>query len=181
MCCLCSHTRKLNNWLLRQPWGRNWAALGQPSCTFSFSFSTLWISHMFILWWQAWAPPVGYLHYSSERLVGAESLMQILILPRGFSLSLPGFSSFFILPRHFHLPLLTASLWISCSRTRHTNNSHILTVQPTPTVAQGQAKYMYLYTNGPASLLKCWSMQVDIEKQIFQVLDFVLFFFILID
>ena len=116
-------------------------------------------------------------HYSRERLAGAESLMQILTLPRGFSLGLPGFSPFFLLPRHFHLPLLTTSLRISCSRTSRTNNSHMLTVPPVPAVAQDWAKYMYVCTNGSASLLKCWSMQLDIEKHVFQVLDFVLFFF----
>lgn len=81
-------------------------------------------------------PPVGHPRHSRERLAGAESLMQILTLPRGFSLSLPGFSPFFLLPRHFHLPLLTTSLWISGSRTSRTNNSHILTVPPVPAVGR---------------------------------------------
>ena len=177
MCRLCSRTRKLDSQLPWQPWAGNGGARSQPSRTRSFSVAAAWVRHMFILWWRARAPLVAHPHYSRERLAGAESLMQILTLPRGFSLGLPGFSPFFLLPRHFHLPLLTTSLRISCSRTSRTNNSHMLTVPPVPAVAQDWAKYMYVCTNGSASLLKCWSMQVDIEKHVLQVLYFVIFFF----
>lgn len=72
--------------------------LGQPSQTTCFSFSTSWEKCMFNLWWHVLAPPLGHPNHPNERFGGAKSLTQIRTLPRGFSLRLPGSSSFFLPP-----------------------------------------------------------------------------------